>query len=52
MVQDFQIFSPVTEAINGRAAMLGFAVAVVSEVSQVTCLASQTPSHSLRTTTS
>ena len=31
-MQDFRIFSPTTEAINGRAAMLGFAVAVLSEI--------------------
>lgn len=31
-VQDFQIFSPTTEAINGRAAMLGFVAAVVAEL--------------------
>ena len=32
MLQDFRIFSPTSEAINGRAAMLGFAIAVVTEV--------------------
>lgn len=32
-VQDFKIFSATTEAINGRAAMLGFAVALATEVS-------------------
>ena len=32
-VQDFQIFSATTEAINGRAAMLGFAVALAAEAS-------------------
>lgn len=30
-VQDFQIFNGITEAINGRSAMLGFVGAVVSE---------------------
>ncbi|GAX75510.1 hypothetical protein CEUSTIGMA_g2953.t1 [Chlamydomonas eustigma] len=30
-VQDFQILNPTTEAINGRAAMIGFVAAVVSE---------------------
>lgn len=32
-VQDFKIFSATTEAINGRAAMLGFAVALAAEAS-------------------
>ena len=45
MVQDFRIFSPVTEAINGRAAMLGFAVAVLSEIATGAC---PWPSQTLR----
>ena len=31
-VQSFQVLNPITEAINGRAAMLGFVAALVSEL--------------------
>lgn len=40
-VQNFQILNPVTEAINGRAAMLGFVAAVASEAATHQAIFSQ-----------
>jgi hypothetical protein len=40
-VQEFRILNPTTEAINGRASMLGFVAAVVSELATNQSITSQ-----------